>query len=282
MHTRLLLLLLALLLLASCNLPAMQTIAPAPASSPTPQSPPTLGITAQLPVAASQAPALPTSTSLPLPPTATATVPTSTNTPVPPSATNPPATFTPLPTDTNPPAATHLPTSTRLPLTATHLPTVTRLPTATKTPLSPTRAPTAAIPGRQFVTLYLIALGDNGKSGPLVGCGDSAIPVQVELIPQTNGVLLASLQKLLAIKTRFYGQSGLYDALYQSTLTVQDVTLLNGAAVIHLTGTLTLGGVCDNPRVEAQLMQTARQFSTVKTVFIFINGLTLQQALSLK
>jgi hypothetical protein len=60
------------------------------------------------------------------------------------------------------------------------------------------------------------------------------------------------------------------------------VTLSAGKATIKLSGTLMLGGVCDNPRVKAQLEQTALQFSTVKDVAIFINNVTLDQALSLK
>lgn len=262
----------SILLLTSCNLPAMQAVPPTLTSSPLPPSPPTLAITAQPPFAASQTPPPAASTSLSLPPTATFTLPPATSTST--STSLPPApSFTPLPTDT----AAPLPSRTQLP------PSATRLPTATsKPPVSPTRAPTASVPGKQFVTIYLIALEDNGKSGPLVGCSDSAVPVQVELIPHTLGVLRASMQKLLAVKDRFYGQSGLYDALWQSDLIVQDVTLTGGAAVIHLTGTLRLGGECDNPRVAAQLLQTARQFSTVQTVTIYINGKTLQQALSLK
>ena len=41
-------------------------------------------------------------------------------------------------------------------------------------------------------------------------------------------------------------------------------------------------GECDDPRVEAQINQTALQFSTVKDVSVFVNGQALQDALSLK
>ncbi len=108
--------------------------------------------------------------------------------------------------------------------------------------------------------IFLIAVDDNGKSGKLIGCGDSVIPVQV-LIPATQGVLRAALNALLSIRDPYYGESGLYNSLYQSNLQVGDVTITDGQAVIHLTGTLMLGGECDIPRVEAQLTEIALQFT---------------------
>jgi hypothetical protein len=131
------------------------------------------------------------------------------------------------------------------------------------------------------VQIYLIALEDNGQSGQPVGCGDSAIPVTVET-PHTQEVLKASMETLLSMKEQFYGESGLYNALYQSDLQMESITLENGKAVINLVGTLMLGGVCDNPRVKAQLEATALQFSTVQEVSIFINGKPLDEALSLQ
>src|SRR5215210_422058 len=161
------------------------------------------------------------------------------------------------------------------------------IPTATvvvpsATPISP--AATASIPGTtadQTVKIVLIALEDNGQSGTLVGCGDSAIPITVT-IPPTQGVLRAALEKLFSAKNQLYGESGYYNALYQSDLQVSGVTIEQGKAIIHLTGSLMLGGVCDAPRVEAQIEQTALQFSTVKEVAVFINDVPLEDVLSLK
>jgi hypothetical protein len=131
------------------------------------------------------------------------------------------------------------------------------------------------------VLIYLIALEDNGVAGPLVGCGDSVVPVTVE-IPATEGILRATLESLLALKDQYYGESGLYNALYQSDLQVQGVVILEGEAQIYLTGSLLQGGECDSPRIQAQLEQTARQFSTVQAVSIFLNGVPLQDVLSLQ
>jgi len=56
----------------------------------------------------------------------------------------------------------------------------------------------------------------------------------------------------------------------------------DGVATVNLVGTMMLGGVCDNPRVEAQLIQTALQFPTVSEVHFFINDTPLEEVLSLK
>jgi hypothetical protein len=129
------------------------------------------------------------------------------------------------------------------------------------------------------VRIYLIALEDNGQSGEKVGCDDSVVPVEVE-VPYTRGVLRAALGKLLSLREQYYGQSGLYNALYQSSLQVENVVIEGGVATINLTGTLMLGGVCDNPRVKAQIEETALQFSTVREVRVFVNGVPLDDLLS--
>jgi hypothetical protein len=180
-----------------------------------------------------------------------------------------------VPTDT----ATALPTQPSSPTVTLTVPSPTlMLPTATQAqpvPATSTSMPTTD----QTVQIVLIALEDNGQSGTLVGCGDSAIPINVT-IPRTQGVLRAALEKLLSAKQQFYGESGYYNALYQSDLQVSRVAIEQGKATIHLTGTITLGGTCDAPRLEAQLEQTALQFSTVNEVEVFINGVPLEEVLS--
>jgi hypothetical protein len=212
-------------------------------------------------------------------PPATATVaiePTDTLVPVPPTITTfvltPAATLTPPATQT--PAA---PSATPLPPTGTSA----AQPVATTALPAPAAKPTATTAKVMGVKVVLIAVGDDGRSGTKIGCGDSAVPVQV-MVPHTTGVLKAALDALFAIEQRDYGESGLYNALYQSDLHLQSATLTDGKAVIKLTGTLKLGGECDNPRVGAQIAQTALQFSTVKEVQVFLNDKTLESALSLK
>jgi hypothetical protein len=152
-------------------------------------------------------------------------------------------------------------------------------PIATSTTTSTTTTTTTS--GTTHVKVALISLNDNGKSGTAVGCGDSVVFVDRQ-VPATQAPLRTALEQLLSIKSQTYGQSGLYNALYQSNLKVDDVAITNGTATIHLSGTTQLGGVCDDPRFAAQLTQTALQFDTVKKVNIFVNGKTLQEVTSEK
>lgn len=190
----------------------------------------------------------------------------------------------------------HAPTSTA---SLVAIPTAVKVPTDTLVPPKPidpppsptilpptnhapteTQAPTDA-PTRQMVQIFLIAVGDNGQTGIPVGCGDSAVQIQVE-IPPTQGVLKAALIALLSVKDQYYGQSGLYNALYQSDLQVESVRIDGSKASVFLTGTLKMGGECDAPRVQAQLEHTVLQFQNVTQVAIFINGKPLADVLSLK
>jgi hypothetical protein len=168
-----------------------------------------------------------------------------------------------------------------LPTEQVHPTATITVPSLTPVLSTATRVPPTSTAVQQTVKIFLIALEDNGQSGILVGCGDSAVPVTV-VIPRTQGVLKAALEKLLSIKEQYYGESGLYNALYQSDLQLKSVTIDQGKAVIHLTGTVMLGGVCDAPRVEAQIEQTALQFSTVSSVEVFINDIPLEDVLSQK
>ncbi|MGB8980724.1 MAG: GerMN domain-containing protein [Anaerolineales bacterium] len=180
-----------------------------------------------------------------------------------------------IPTNTAPVVT---PTEPIIPTATLELPSPTvALPAATQVPPA---APTST-PGEQTVRIFLIALEDNGQSGEFVGCGDSAVPVTVT-IPHTQGVLRAALEKLLSARQQFYGESGLYNALYQSDLQVAGVTIEQGKAIIHLTGSIMLGGTCDAPRLQAQIEQTALQFSTVTDVDVFINDKPIEEALSTK
>lgn len=134
-------------------------------------------------------------------------------------------------------------------------------------------------PPERTVNIYLVALDDGGASGKEIGCNDSLVPVE-QTITAVQTPLQAALQELLSLKEQYYGESGLYNALYQSNLQIQEVTITDSTAVIRLTGTMQLGGVCDAPRIENQLKETALQFETVERVSIFINGEPLEAVLS--
>jgi hypothetical protein len=155
------------------------------------------------------------------------------------------------------------------------------IPGSTETPLSqPTSPSLPSGRGTQPVNIFLIALEDNGASGKKIGCNDSVVPVEIQLSQPPQALLRGALEALLAVNTPYYGGSGLYHSLYQSNLKLENLLLDNGEAVIRLKGDLKLGGVCDNPRLQAQLEETALQFSTVHRVKIFINDIPLEEILS--
>lgn len=126
----------------------------------------------------------------------------------------------------------------------------------------------------QRVNIYVIGL----ESGS-VGCGDEVVAVRRD-IPKTQAPLTAALNLLLAQKSPYYGESGLYNALHQSNLRIGSISRSGTAWTIRLTGKLILSGTCDAPRVQAQLEQTALQFNTVKSVRYYVNGQPLESLLS--
>jgi hypothetical protein len=132
----------------------------------------------------------------------------------------------------------------------------------------------------KIIKIFLVALNDKGKNGEKIGCGDSL--VSINLYVQTMTPLSKAIETLLSMKESADQQSGLYNSLTQSDLKLKNATIVNGNAVVELNGNLKLGGVCDNPRIEAQLTKTIMQFPTIKEVAITINGIPLKQVLSLK
>ncbi len=129
------------------------------------------------------------------------------------------------------------------------------------------------------VTLYLIALEDNGASGDPVGCGDSVVGVERPIAP-TDAPLEAALAELFALRDPFYGESGLYNALYQSTLAVESATVDSGLATVYLSGDMLLGGVCDAPRFKAQIEYTILALPGVEAVQVLLNNTPLDDLLS--
>jgi hypothetical protein len=180
-----------------------------------------------------------------------------------------------------PPAPTQTPVEPTLAPTqpANFIPTDTPLAAPTEAPLPP--APTASqIPVKGTLKAVLIAIGDAGQSGEKIGCDDSAVVIDLP-ITSTGNPYRDVLQALIDQRQQFYGESGLYNALYQSTLQIQDAALdSDGKLTVQFSGSLMLGGECDDPRAKAQLEGTLRQFPEVKDVAIFVNGVPLDQLLS--
>jgi hypothetical protein len=177
--------------------------------------------------------------------------------------------------------------------TASASASVTASPTASAPPSSATGSPTAtetSAPGPTFtgfpeqvapLTVYYVAVGDNGISGPKIGCGDSLVATTTAPVRFTDQVG-PSVGALLANKSRDVGMSGLVNVLYQSNLTYLGGELNGSTITIYLSGQFMLGGVCDVPRAKAQLEYTAMAASDATSAQVFVDGRPIDEVLSLK
>lgn len=151
----------------------------------------------------------------------------------------------------------------------------------TNMPDTPPVPSTTDVPPGPTYVIYLVALEDGGQAGDEIGCGDSLIAVERGPLPTTAGPVEAALSDLFSIGEQVVGQSGLYNALYQSSLTVESVTLQERTATVELSGDLLMGGVCDGPRVQQQIVRTITQFDGIDQAVVRINGQPLEALLDL-
>lgn len=156
------------------------------------------------------------------------------------------------------------------------------LQTQTNSPVVKLPIPaTLQISPPKLAKYYLVALEDNGQSGEKIGCNDSLIPVD-QNVDLTYDPIKSALTGLFSVKGQFYGESGLYNALYQSTLKVDSVTIVSGKTTVKISGKYALGGVCDNPRFVEQIKATVQQFPVGLNADILLNGKPLDAILSEK
>jgi hypothetical protein len=121
------------------------------------------------------------------------------------------------------------------------------------------------------VKIALLDTTGNG-GGPIVGC--DTLTMVDRTVPKTSAPLTAALQTLFAEPEGAQpGTQYNFIARTKSTLKFDRATVENGTANIYLTGKLSgLAGVCDDPRAQIQIEETALQFATVQKVQIYLNG----------
>jgi len=105
-----------------------------------------------------------------------------------------------------------------------------------------------------------------------------AVNTTLPSAPTLEGRITAALQTLFAYPDVFYGMSGLYNALEGNSLSVTSVEMQGTTAAVYLTGYTGAGGTCDDPRVEAQIVYTAKQFPGVTNVVVILDGGPLYDA----
>jgi hypothetical protein len=131
---------------------------------------------------------------------------------------------------------------------------------------------------RQQIKVYLVAVGDNGQAGKKIGCEDSLVPV-TRSIRKTASPLKAALEELLSTPPETGANPKLQNFWKGRNLRVKSVSIRSSTATIHMSGEVFVAGICDEPRIESQIEETARQFPTVKRVKVFIGKRTLADAI---
>ncbi|WP_426227958.1 GerMN domain-containing protein [Pseudarthrobacter sp. DSP2-3-2b1] len=162
-------------------------------------------------------------------------------------------------------------------------PAVTARPSPTPQTPSPQTSETPAetasgrSAGTRTVTAYYVLIDDGGARGVRFGCNDSLAGIRrsaedaVEPLPAAMRALLDGS-----------AAEGLYNALAESSLTFLSGSFDGTTVTVYLSGTISLGGTCDVPRVEAQLTQTAVASVGAIRAEVYINGTPLAEALRLK
>lgn len=140
-------------------------------------------------------------------------------------------------------------------------------------------APGSRSPGAG-IAVYYVAIDDGGRSGVRFGCNDSLVAVH-NADSSITEPLEAAMSRLLS-GTGAPPASGLYNALAASSLRYVSGYLDGTTVVVNLTGAVRPGGVCDLPRIEAQLTHTAVTAVGAIRAEIYVSGVPLAEVLGLR
>ncbi|MFW0774039.1 GerMN domain-containing protein [Paenarthrobacter nitroguajacolicus] len=231
---------------------------------------PTVSVTPLVP-STSTAPAA----SAPAPSASAPVVPDTPSVGVVPAATPAPAAPTPAPTTAPPstPASSGAAPTQPVPIVepSPQPGTSTPEPTATVVPVDSDHSGPA---------VYYVAIDDGGARGIRFGCNDSLVPVRGIAVP--GDPLSVALGRLLEAGMPVDSDAALYDALANSSLRYLSGYMSGATVVVNLSGSLRPGGMCDIPRIQAQLTQTIVSASGASRAEIYVNGRTLTEALSVR
>ena len=115
-------------------------------------------------------------------------------------------------------------------------------------------------------TVYMIKPDDNGiaTNSIKVGCGDSAVPVTTTTISQYDGAnpvasINAAILAIINMTANQFQAQNLQNPLGDQALSIQSVDQNGTQLVVHLSGQFSFGGVCEMPRVRAQIEETIKK-----------------------
>ncbi len=171
-------------------------------------------------------------------------------------------------------ATTSAATVTDLPTSAPPTPSGTSAPGPS--PLAPQTSTTTSP-----LTIFYVALNDKGQSGPMIGCGDSIVATGTPPVIYASQVE-AAMSDLITDRDARHGQSGLVNTLSDAHLEFVSSSVDGDTVTVELTGDLASGGVCDDPRIVAQLTYTAMVAAGTGEAKVLINGIEVNKYLSRK
>ncbi len=128
------------------------------------------------------------------------------------------------------------------------------------------------------MTAYYVRLDDGGAGGVRFGCNDSLAGVRRAVAESTEPLATAMRALLDGVAEP---APGLYNSLSGSTLTFLSGTFDGTSVTVYLSGSIRPAGVCDIPRIEAQLTQTAVASVGAIRAEVYVNGVGLAEALRL-
>ncbi len=143
-------------------------------------------------------------------------------------------------------------------------------------------------------SLYYIDLekfGSNTTDPQSIGCGDAVVAYEIpvgDLFATTKADATTYVLGQLFDNTVFEGLEKLnpskatqpYNVLAGSKITIKTIKDIPGQYEVRLVGTPKIGGVCDGPRVVAQIQKTLDAVYAPSTVAVFLNGKPLAEAFS--
>jgi LysM repeat protein len=123
---------------------------------------------------------------------------------------------------------------------------------------------------------YMLVLpSDNGANGLLLGCNDSAVPINSGL--ELTGVTQSDIQTSLTALFTATQIPSPYMTSLPSGLSVSNVTVSGDLATVALTGTLQPVGTCGDARIQGQIVLTIFEYTGINRAFVTLNGQNMRK-----
>ncbi|HRO29826.1 MULTISPECIES: GerMN domain-containing protein [Micrococcaceae] len=151
---------------------------------------------------------------------------------------------------------------------------------------TPAAAPSSAAAAAGEATVYWVSPAGSGHQGvEFPGCGELLVESTVKASGSgevgTTERVEAGIEALLEDRT-YEHSNGLINALYQSELSVEDVSIEGDTVTVDLTGQPMSAGSCADPQIIGQLEYTATANAGTYTAEVLVDGTPIQEFMSQK